>query len=164
MGAMYEQLFKKDNNKKENTLKLFSIALCSIIILITLYFAITSNLIFMLFCILEFYAISWLIKQFYMEYEYSFVNGAVDIDIIYAKSRRKRLASFDCKNVYEVGKYEELKYTSNVIMAANEKAEQLYYFVYDGKSSKQTIVLQPDEKMLSNLKTFISRSVTINKI
>ena len=53
---------------------------------------------------------------------------------------------------------------NNVIMAANENSDKLFYFTYDSKTGKQTIVLQPNEQMLERLKRFIPRSVTINKI
>jgi len=38
-------------------------------------------------------------KKAYVEYEYVFTNGVIDIDAIYEQRKRKRLVSFDAKDM-----------------------------------------------------------------
>ena len=38
-------------------------------------------------------------RKAYVEYEYVFTNGVIDIDAIYEQRKRKRLVSFDAKSM-----------------------------------------------------------------
>ena len=42
-----------------------------------------------------------------LEYEYSFTNGDVTVDKIINRRSRKRMVSFDCKDVEDMGVYDE---------------------------------------------------------
>ena len=50
------------------------------------------------------YGAYWLITSRNLEFEYSVTNGDLTIDRIINRQRRKRVISFDCKNVEAMGK------------------------------------------------------------
>ena len=100
-----------------------------------------------------------------VEYEYVFTNGELDIDIIYNRSRRKRLFSTVVKD-FEIMAHVE----DNVHMGAFGGAQEVinchsgeigpntYAFLAKIKGKRAKVVFEPNEKMLKAISTSLSRS------
>ena len=90
-----------------------------------------------------------------VEYEYIFTNGELDIDVIYDKSRRKRLFSGSVKS-FEIMAHTGDRNHERAFSAAQETRdysagtpnENTYAFLtaYNGKKVK--VIIEPNEKML----------------
>ena len=53
------------------------------------------------------YGVYWIISQLNLEFEYSFTNGDITVDKIINKKKRKRVVSFDAKNVEAIGEVKD---------------------------------------------------------
>ena len=66
-----------------------------------------------------------------VEYEYIITNGTMDIDIIYSKRSRKRLASFELSDVESIEKYKgetlDKRKFKSVFTACNADDKNAYY-------------------------------------
>ncbi|MBP3250918.1 MAG: hypothetical protein IJ170_05125 [Ruminococcus sp.] len=98
-----------------------------------------------------------------VEYEYTFTNGELDIDKIIAKSRRKAMLSVDVSKFTAFGKYNDsLEETSDmtVVFATDNIASGEYYADFPHEEYGSTrLVFSPDEKMLSNIKKALPRTL-----
>ena len=105
-----------------------------------------------------------------IEYEYSFTNGDITVDKIIAKRKRKRVVSFDAKNVELIGEVGE-----NTVKAGSEvktvyrtgvlaSGQGGWYIVYsrDGGSSKSMLLFSPNEKFIQALKPFLPARVRLD--
>ena len=98
-------------------------------------------------------------RRFNIEYEYILTNNELDIDIIYGKSRRKRIFSANVRD------FEAFRKTGSTEMdhsfsGANAKADYSsgpgsnaprYEFVTAYKGKRMRIVFEPNENLLSSI-------------
>ncbi|HHW46516.1 MAG TPA: hypothetical protein GXX17_06370 [Clostridiales bacterium] len=107
--------------------------------------------------------LSWRLATTYdYEYEYILTNGSIDIDKITAKRSRKRLLSFDCKNIERFGKYNSKAHAntqySRRLICCNQGADS-YFAVIRHEGSLILLVFEPNEKFLKQMAKFMPRSV-----
>ena len=91
-----EHLVKRNPKSSEQLMKYALIALAALLILGGLF--VFGPLIYpgiILAVVLYFF----ILPRFNVEYEYSYVNGEFDIDVIYSKSKRKHKETFSVTNV-----------------------------------------------------------------
>lgn len=107
-------------------------------------------------------------RSYDFEYEYSYMSGELDIDKIIAKSKRKRLNSFDFNKAelvapkdsqealrLEHSQYRTYDYTSN-------KEDAKVYVAYPMCNNEIVrIYFEPNEKMLQSLNYILPRKVII---
>lgn len=112
------------------------------------------------------YGVYLFIKSRNIEYEYIVTNGDLDIDMIIARGKRKRIFSSNCKEFDIIAPVKSNEYNHNVqsinkkIMAASSmQSENVYFAVLTYKGDKTVIFFEPDNRMLENFKTFIPRKV-----
>ncbi|MBQ8960957.1 MAG: hypothetical protein IJ071_07050 [Ruminococcus sp.] len=109
------------------------------------------------------YGTYFLAQSMQVEYEYTFTNGELDIDKIIAKSRRKELLTVDVGKFTAFGKYTDgLEETEDmtVVFATDNIASGEYYADFPHENYGSTrLVFSPDEKMLSNIKRALPRSL-----
>jgi hypothetical protein len=98
-----------------------------------------------------------------VEYEYSFTNGSLDIDVIYAKSRRKRLFTGDVKD-FEImsrtdskEKMAEFSRAEVTLDYSSHSPDALTYaFLTRHKGRIIKIIIQPNDMMLQAFATVLS--------
>jgi hypothetical protein len=95
MDNFYEQL---ENTEKPTKYKIMNGAMYVFAVLSAM-FLFALQIILFIIAIAITVALFFLKKKAYVEYEYVFTNGEVDIDVIYEMKKRKRLASFNIKSV-----------------------------------------------------------------
>ena len=104
-----------------------------------------------------------------IEFEYAVTNGDVSIDKIVSRRSRKRLTSFDSKDVEEFGDYapkaEALKSrrVDKVIFASayDDGHESKYVIAKSKKTGMTLIVFDPDERTVDAIKPFLPRQIRI---
>ena len=162
-----EQLVTRFMKKSEFALKMVLFAMCGLFSGVILLIGLANPKLLGLFVLLiagVIYLAYYLGGKFNIEFEYCLTNGLFDVDTIVNMKNRKRIASFECKTVEEFGKFDaNHNYNCNKkIMAANEGADNLYYFVYTSKENgKVLIVIEPNEKMIGGLKRCLPRQMTL---
>lgn len=109
-----------------------------------------------------------LAKTRYIEFEYILTNNELDIDRIFAKSRRKRLLTVDFKNIDICAKIDnpnfanEFKNAPEKIYDCSGICDNDTYFVDFYTNEKKTrVIFQPTEKMLENIRLINPRAVHI---
>ncbi|MDE6425502.1 MAG: hypothetical protein K2K89_05110 [Ruminococcus sp.] len=95
----------------------------------------------------------------YVEYEYAFTNGELDIDKIIAKKKRKALISTDVTKFTAFGKYtDDIEEPENmtVVISSDNIASHEYYADFQHEDYGLTrIVFAPNEKILDNIKRYL---------
>ncbi len=95
----------------------------------------------------------WLCTNRNIEFEYSITNGEMDVDMIIAQRRRKRLCSVKCSKVEAYGPVSTTnlagrKFDHTVMAAPSVNEDGNFYFIYRSKKYGSTLVLfHPDERV-----------------
>ncbi|MCM1315926.1 MAG: DUF6106 family protein [Prevotella sp.] len=99
----------------------------------------------------------------YVEYEYAFTNGELDIDKIIAKKKRKALISTDVTKFTAFGKYtDDIEEPENmtVVISSDNIASHEYYADFQHEDYGLTrLVFAPNEKILDNIKRYLPANV-----
>lgn len=97
--------------------------------------------------------------SFNIEFEYSVTNGVVDIDKIINKSSRKRLFTFECKQIEKIEKFDIKAYPKSQYHLCTDDMDNALLFSVNCDSVNYKIVLSPNEKLMDYIKVFLPRSV-----
>ena len=156
--------------KKKKTILDYSI-ICGIILLSLFLFLVMSSFRFLgsLIPLLVAgigYIAYILIRNRNIEYEYIVTNGDLDIDMIIAQRKRKRIFSGACKDFEMVAKLTSGKYDYNCqnnkdrIVAVSSMDSSDVYFISINKDGKKTLVFfEPHAKMVESFKKYIPLKV-----
>ena len=98
------------------------------------------------------YLTYFLVQSMYVEYEYTFTNGELDIDKIVAQKKRTSLLSVEIKKFDDFGKYsDEMEESEDmtVVFASDNIEKHEYYaeFLHDDYG-RTRLVFSPDSKIL----------------
>ena len=96
----------------------------------------------------------FILPRFDVEYEYSFVNGEIDIDVIYSKEKRKHLESidvdtFECVAVYGSHELDRFQHDFAVVDYSALDPERKPYVCVQAKE-RRLIYLQLEDKELKD--------------
>ena len=103
------------------------------------------------------------------EYEYQFISGDLDIDIIYGKAKRKKLNRYDMRKIeifsptnsaklasYNNGTVKVLDYSSGYLDRLT------YSFIIDTNDGHKTkVIFEPNEKLINAIKTVAGSKVNM---
>ena len=109
----------------------------------------------------------YLIRQFCIEYEYSVTNGYLVVDQIIARSRRKRLIAFECRDVDEMKKYDPGQSTESLdrVLFADDQnplSERWSVELMHKDLGHVRLVFTPSERILAAIKPFLKRQVSFH--
>ena len=143
--------------KKPNPLNMLLKILLIFATVVAAFLGIFASPIFMIVLIGVIIADYFLFPRFNVEYEYTYVNGEIDIAAIYSKSSRKNLAQIDLENVECVAPYgshhlDSYGITFKEVDYSSGYPEQKPYVIIKGGTNNQKILLHLDETMLEDLK------------
>ena len=102
-----------------------------------------------------------LLGTFRVEYEYIITNGMVDIDKITAKSSRKRVFSFECKDIIRTARINDkgiLSAANQSYAFGNEGKESFYVLVNKG-SAKAVLLIEPQQKIINAIKECTPKNI-----
>lgn len=99
--------------------------------------------------------------SFNIEFEYSVTNGVIDIDKIINKSSRKRLFSFECKQIEKIVKYNKDNTHKQSIKVCTDDMDNALLFTVVTTEGKANILLSPNEKLIEYINIFLPASVRI---
>lgn len=118
-------------------------------------------------CIGVFYGAWYLWRGQFRECEYCIVNGDMDIDLIIAQRKRRRLVSVHCNKIesampYAPEKFAARTFDRTVMAASAPDAEGVWAFTYHSKKNGHTLVLfQPNERVLEMFLDSLSRPLQL---
>ena len=156
-----EQIVKRQPSSKD-TFKRIGLVLAVLVIAVFAFAAITPVAPFV---ILAACFGAWFLMSFLrVEYEYAFTDGELDIDIIYNRSRRKRLFSAKV-NDFDIMAHVEDKMRLSEFQSAVETLDyssgvvgnDTYAFLINYKGKRTKIIIEPNAVMLKALATVLTR-------
>ena len=105
-----------------------------------------------------------------LEYEYIFTNGYVDIDKIINVRKRKRMASFDIREIEmfstiknpEFEKYLNSKEVKKLYACRDKKELDTHFVIFMMNSAKTMLLFNPNEKMINEFERINPQKVKLN--
>ncbi len=169
MDNFAEQLVKKNETSSDKTKRLLTTigGIVLTVVLAVFGFLTLGNpvlsLLGFLLAVGAGYGTFFIVQSSHIEYEYAFTNGELDIDKIIAKRKRKPLLSVEVRKFTDFGKYsDDLEETAEmtVVISSDNIASHEYYADFQHENYGLTrLVFSPNEKMLENIKRFLSGSL-----
>jgi len=108
-----------------------------------------------------FYGLWYLLTGMNREYEYIVTNGDLDIDVIIARRRRKRVFTGKAKDFEIMAKvnsddYRDAQRVKHVVLdcSASLQAPDNWFFISEFKGQRTLVIFAPDERMLKSMKRF----------
>lgn len=139
------------------------------LIVLTVIFALASLVGFSFYALLP--AIIFGILAYFVglrtkvEYEYTYFNKELDVDVIYNMQKRKKVKTFDLTKVevlapfksYHLDEYKNRTVKTYDFASNKEDHESLVYVMYLGGNEK--VVFEPTDKMVQVIYNFAPRKV-----
>jgi len=158
-----EQLVRRERPGGEFLFKCGAVLLG--FILITAAFVLARDFFpffFALVVILEFFAFVYSVKEF----EYSFMNGDVDFDMIQGKRRRKTVCSFSCREAVAMapcdGHEGDLSgsFTRKLDAAVSARAPDRWFLILEREDGgRELLIFSPNERLLAAFKGAMGRKM-----
>ncbi|MDR2940925.1 MAG: DUF6106 family protein [Clostridiales bacterium] len=166
--VFYEQLVKKNKDKRDFLITIGLYALALILMALCLFFLKAVGILLIFFIYLGAYQLNARRK---IEYEYIFTNGELDIDCIYNKSKRKRMctvalseveimAHIDDKN--NMGQFSTVQETKDYSSGLVNK--NTYCLLASNNGKKTKFIIEPNEVLLKAFSRYLTpRKLFIKK-
>lgn len=107
------------------------------------------------------YGLWFVISSMNKEYEYIVTNGDLDIDMIIARRKRKRVLSVKAKEfelMAQTGTIDEKDSASSryktLDFSSSTNSKSNWFILTTHNSERVKVIFEPDERMLKNLKRF----------
>jgi len=156
-----EQLVKRKSTAKDQVIKFLLIMAATIVFFIAMIFLASFGVII---GAIAGFAAYMVIGRLNKEFEYSFTNGELDIDVIYNRSSRKRMFSGEVKNFELMAHVNDTSHQHTFSTAQVTKdystgvvSDRSYAFFtnYLGKPTK--IIIEPNDEMLAVISKALGR-------
>ncbi len=168
--VFYEQMVT-DRRKGRSTLLRTAMAAGALLILalLVVFWNIGRYIFVLVFslCVI-FFLLFW--RRTDREYEYSFSDGQLDVDVIFSKKSRKHLLTLDSRNIRLMApagepRYQEYfarEYDREVKAAdGSPEAEGVYVLIASCREQTYKLTFQPDEHLCRLLKHYAPRAVNL---
>ena len=157
MDNYIEWLVKRKRNKFEVVIKGVTIGFTAVFFLIGF-----TNLLFLVAAVAMGIATYFIIMNLDLEYEYLFVNKELSVDKIMSKSKRKTLININVQKIaalaplgaYEMEHYKRKNLKKLDFSSGNDDAQR-YVIIYNDSTDQKYIIIEPNDKILSYLKTYV---------
>lgn len=114
-----------------------------------------------------FYGIFIVISSTNVEYEYSVVNGWLDVDKITSRKSRKNIAKLEIKNVEYFAVFddehipvaEDSSVEKIIDASSNPDSADVYFMIYYNNNQKTCLLFEPDGDMIEHFANYIPRSL-----
>lgn len=152
-----EQIIRRKRTGQESVFKIDAVILGIILIgLAFIYVRILFPLAFALICVLIYFMFKFSVK----EYEYSFINGDVDIDRILGKRKRTNVLSCSCREIQLMEYCKDRKidgeFTRVLDASVSAKSENRWYFICEVDDGSRTLVyFNPNSRLLDAFKQYL---------
>lgn len=156
-----EYLVKKVPDSKDNMKKFLVILAAAVITAVSIYIVLLTGFYFVLaITMVVFYGAYYLLSEMSVEYEYTFINGEIDIDKIVGKRKRVNLVTLDAGKFEDFGVYNEdtpEKPDATLFLCSDNTGEGEYYADLTTEEYGETrLIFTPSEKMVSYIDESLS--------
>ena len=172
MDVFVEHMVKKRKTAKDY----LKVVLCLITIIGMLGLMVCSivipyvGLILATLCGIIIYVLSRVLSTINMEYEYTFTNGALDVDKIIAAKRRRRMTSLNARSIDILAKvdgdrideYLNDRRIKRKYACTDVYDEGVYFVIYSDNKNKYMLLFNPNEEILDGFKRLNPQKVFLN--
>ncbi|MBQ2746194.1 MAG: hypothetical protein IJF35_00555 [Clostridia bacterium] len=154
MDVFKEQLLKIKKSPAEYAL-MAVIFIVAVVVSVILFLMSGQYPLFILFIVAVFYGTGKLLSMFSIEYEYIVTNTVIDVDKIMSKSTRKRIISFEGKDILRterVGATPPVTDATEKFVCCNKDDSNAYWVLISKNGKKSLIMMAPNEKMVEAIK------------
>lgn len=154
MDVFKEQLLKIKKSPAEYVL-MAVIFIVAVVVSVILFLMSGQYPLFILFIVAVFYGTGKLLSMFSIEYEYIVTNTVIDVDKIMSKSTRKRIISFEGKDILrteKVGATPPVTDATEKFVCCNKDDSNAYWVLISKNGKKSLIMMAPNEKMVEAIK------------
>lgn len=164
MGDFYsEVLVKKKKTPLESVIKVAAIAVTAVTGLLGL---LGQPLILIVAVVMGVLCYLFL-PRLDVEFEYTYVNGSMDVDRIYSKIKRKRAASYEFSEMeilapeksHQLDSYRQNRNIRRVDFSSGMDDHKIYALVIPKNKELQMVLFEPDEGILKDLRSKYPRKV-----
>lgn len=165
MDNVFEVLIKKKRNFKDVVCQLLVALLGIAICLVAEYFIRYLGMISLAIITLAVWFTFKGVMAFNIEYEYTYVNGDIDIDRIFGKNTRRRLSTIVVDRIETVSTlknsdFDRIKKECKVnYVCTNKKNPENLVIVYTDKNSREIAVIDFNERVYEGYKELIPLKV-----
>ncbi len=162
MDVYYEHITEIRKTPKD-ILFLIILWLLVLVFCVAAFLFIGLSPLFLILCAAAIYGGVVLTKKLNVEFEYIFTNGEIDIDMITAKSDRKRMTTFNAKDIVRVEKYNKenpLSRREKIEKAnvyCNKDDNDLYTFLIKRRNEEFCVTLQIDAEFKEKIVPFMDK-------
>ena len=107
-------------------------------------------------------------RNSFVEYEYTFTNGELDVDKIINQSKRTEMIVVEVREFTDFGRYDEnMKETEEmtVISASDSISKHEFYADFDHAEYGTTrLIFAPDDRMMENIRKFLPAKLRSKQI
>ena len=104
-----------------------------------------------------------------MEYEYLYVNGELDIDAIYSRQKRKRIASYDMQELelmaptksHALDSYVNGQDVKIKDFTSGKPEQKSYTLVFNKEKGRQIIQVEFDDVVVNDIRRISPRKVNL---
>ncbi len=167
-GTFLEQMVKRGSKQQDRLMRII-IVICALIIT-SLPFIISLQLAAYIapVLIVVMALVVWILwRRAAKEYEYIYTDGNLDIDVIYGRSTRQHLVTFDCRQCrmivpasikrYEQEIYEK-KYDKTIQAGAGKITESTYVILGSVADKQYRVFFEPNEVLLDAIHAYSPRN------
>ncbi len=154
-----EQLIKRKTTVKDTAIKFGLIALTALSLLLS------GNIIFMVLFVVLLIVDYYVLRRMDVEYEYTYFGGELDIAKVMNKQFRKEVFTTNVKEEMELiapSDHGDLKYhqvEKTLDFSSKFPEHKTYTMVTLYKGQKVKVIIEPNEKLLNNLRDTAPRKV-----
>ena len=160
-----ELLVKKEQTGKDKVIKFLLIGLIAATAVVGVVFALAWILTLGLGI-----AAYFVLPNLDLEYEYVYVNGELDIDKIMAKSKRKRVQSFDLAKMEIMAPvnshrmdYQNHNTKLKVLdFSSGNKEHKVFAMIIPNEKEICKVLLEPDQELIENIQKSCPRKVFVD--
>lgn len=111
------------------------------------------------------------LRNFNLEYEYIFTNGELDIDIVKARTTRKRMISVTCKHIELMASdknmnfkrdFEDGVFAKKYDAVFDKSQGRIYHVIFSSNGERSRLTFQPPVKLLAAMKQLNPRCVNVD--
>ena len=162
MGDVFNEQIVKVHGSFSDTVKRVGIVLLIVVIFLVSFMYLNAFAVFIGAAAV--FGGMYLMSFLNVEYEYVYTNGELDIDIIYNRSRRKRLFSTIVKDFEIMAHVDDKTHThafggaqETINCHSGEVGPNTYAFLATIKGKRAKVIFEPNDKMLKAIGTSLSR-------
>ena len=103
-------------------------------------------------------------RNYSLEFEYIFINGALDVDVIKGRAKRESLVSLSCRKIEEMRPMPQNFRSQNKVINAiyDENRRGKYVVTFFNNGEKTDLLFQPPETLLQNMKKYNPRNIHLD--